>query len=100
MPRIRITAVTPLWIGERYIGEGDTATLDVSAYVLAQLAHHSVTVLTPSPAPAPAPAPTSKEEALEELSRDDLRDQLRALGLPTGGTKDELIDRLLAAQGE
>lgn len=36
-------------------------------------------------------------ELLEHFSREELRDYARSLGLPQGGTKPEIIARLLAS---
>jgi hypothetical protein len=50
-------------------------------------------------AEVPAPQPVAAGEAgLDELTATELRDRLRARGLPTSGNKDELRDRLAEAE--
>jgi hypothetical protein len=52
-----------------------------------------------APAVVPAPAPVAVGEAgLDELTATELRERLRARGLPISGNKDELRDRLAEAE--
>jgi SAP domain len=52
-----------------------------------------------APAEVPAPTPVAADEtSLDERTVVELRDLLRARGLPTSGNKDELRDRLAEAE--
>ena len=63
---------------------------------------------TIGPIPYAAPRPTVAEQkaeeieraGLEELSKPDLKQQCRDAGLPVGGTKAELVDRLLQSMAQ
>lgn len=82
MPRIAITPVGPISLGKHVYEEGKPVTIEVTDAQLKQLAHHSPRVLDGTPHP------------LAAINRDDLRDLARALDLPVGGTKAELLDIL------
>jgi hypothetical protein len=51
-----------------------------------------------STASASVPDPEELREELEGRTRDQVRDELRELGLPVSGTKGELVERLAAAR--
>lgn len=82
MPRIAITPIGPLSIGAHMYEEGKPVTLEVTDAQLKHLAHHSPRVLDNAPHP------------LAAINRDELRELARALDLPVGGTKAELLDVL------
>lgn len=82
MPRIAITPIGPLSIGKHSYEEGKPVTIEVTDAQLKHLAHHNPRVLDSTPHP------------LVAINRDELRDLARALDLPVGGTKAELLDVL------
>jgi len=85
----KVTPIRRLGIGDRTYDAGIEARVELTAQQVAHLLATDHDVL-----PLFSEQPSRGDTDLSELSRDELRDLARDLGVPIGGTKDELIARL------